>query len=138
MYHRLLFIGLAIIIIIAFLLFQLLMQTDLSKPSKPLPLPCSYGRKSMIELFANPRPLSDENKELSQWQQIYNNARTSYLNNLIRADYIQMYPWMASNPNGATSYNNRLFIQSSDPVKYNTHPLDYYDYGELTYIGNPL
>lgn len=66
-------------------------------------------------------------------------ARSTYLTELIKQDYIQSYPWMASNPGGATSYNKALFLQSSsNPGVYERRPLSYYDFGEITYIGNPL
>lgn len=66
-------------------------------------------------------------------------ARNAYLTEFIKQDYIQSYPWMASNPGGATSYNKALFQQrSSNPGIYERKPLSYYDFGEITYIGNPL
>lgn len=66
-------------------------------------------------------------------------TRSAYLTELINHDYIQSYPWMASNPGGATSYNKALFQQhSSNPGIYERIPLSYYDFGEITYIGNPL
>ena len=67
-----------------------------------------------------------------------NPVRDAYLTELIKSDYIQSYPWMANNPNGATSYNMPLFQQSSKPPIFERHPLTYYDFGEITYIGNPL
>jgi hypothetical protein len=71
--------------------------------------------------------------------QLYKNAKTrQYLNDLIKADYIQSYPWFANNPNGATTYNRRLFNQSNDEEEITTNAQNYYDFGEITYIGNPL
>jgi hypothetical protein len=71
--------------------------------------------------------------------QLYKNVRTrAYLNDLIKADYAQSYPWFANNPNGATTYNYRLFNQSNDVEPIETQNQNYYDFGEITYIGNPL
>ena len=71
--------------------------------------------------------------------QLYKDIKTrAYLNDLIKADYIQSYPWFASNPNGATTYNFRLFNQSNDEEQIETQTQNYYDFGEITYIGNPL
>ena len=71
--------------------------------------------------------------------QLYTNVKTrAYLNDLIKADYAQSYPWFASNPNGATTYNMRLFNQSNDEEQIETQNQNYYDFGEITYIGNPL
>jgi len=71
--------------------------------------------------------------------QLYANVKTrAYLNDLIKADYIQAYPWFANNPNGATTYNYRLFNQSNDTEQIETQNQNYYDFGEITYIGNPL
>lgn len=71
--------------------------------------------------------------------QLYKDIKNrAYLNNLIKADYIQSYPWFASNPNGATTYNMRLFNQSNDEEQIETQNQNYYDFGEITYIGNPL
>jgi hypothetical protein len=71
--------------------------------------------------------------------QLYTNVKTrAYLNDLIKADYIQSYPWFVSNPNGATTYNKRLFNQSNDEEQIETQNQNYYDFGEITYIGNPL
>lgn len=71
--------------------------------------------------------------------QLYTNGKTkTYLNNLIAADYIQSYPWFASNPNGNTTYNMRLFNQSNDTEQIEAQSQNYYDFGEITYIGNPL
>lgn len=71
--------------------------------------------------------------------QLYANVKTrAYLNDLIKADYIQSYPWFANNPNGATTYNYRLFNQSNDVEQIETQNQNYYDFGEITYIGNPL
>jgi hypothetical protein len=71
--------------------------------------------------------------------QLYTNVKTrAYLNDLIKADYAQSYPWFASNPNGATTYNFRLFNQSNDIEQIETQNQNYYDFGEITYIGNPL
>jgi hypothetical protein len=71
--------------------------------------------------------------------QLYKDIKTrAYLNDLIKADYAQSYPWFASNPNGATTYNFRLFNQSNDEEQIETQNQNYYDFGEITYIGNPL
>jgi len=71
--------------------------------------------------------------------QLYTNVKTrAYLNDLIKADYIQSYPWFANNPNGATTYNKRLFDQSNDDEQIESQNQNYYDFGEITYIGNPL
>lgn len=71
--------------------------------------------------------------------QLYTNVKTrAYLNDLIKADYIQSYPWFANNPNGNTSYNTRLFNASNDVEQIETQNQNYYDFGEITYIGNPL
>ncbi len=71
--------------------------------------------------------------------QLYAKVKSrAYLNDLIRADYIQSYPWFASNPNGATTYNKRLFDQSNDNEQIETQTQNYYDFGEITYIGNQL
>ena len=71
--------------------------------------------------------------------QLYANVKTrAYLNELIKADYIQSYPWFANNPNGATTYNKRLFDQSNDNEQIEPQTQNYYDFGEITYIGNPL
>lgn len=71
--------------------------------------------------------------------QQYKDIKTrAYLNDLIKADYAQSYPWFASNPNGATTYNFRLFNQSNDEEQIETQNQNYYDFGEITYIGNPL
>ena len=71
--------------------------------------------------------------------QQYKDIKTrAYLNDLIKADYAQSYPWFASNPNGATTYNFRLFNQSNDEEQIETQTQNYYDFGEITYIGNPL
>lgn len=70
---------------------------------------------------------------------LYNNIKTrQYLNDLIKADYIQSYPWFANNPNGATSYNMSLFKQSNNTEEIETQTQNYYDFGEITYIGNPV
>ena len=76
--------------------------------------------------------------EMNDWFQKEQLARSAYMNKLIREDYIQSYPWMASNPGGATSFNNALFNQSSQQQIYKRQPQTYYDFGEITYIGNPL
>lgn len=75
----------------------------------------------------------------SQKSGFTDSSRDAYLTELIKQDYIQTYPWMASNPGGATSYNMALFQQqSSNPGNFERRPLSYYDFGEITYIGNPL
>lgn len=71
--------------------------------------------------------------------QLYANVKTrAYLTDLIKADYIQSYPWFANNPGGNTTYNYRLFNQSNDAEQIETQNQNYYDFGEITYIGNPL
>lgn len=86
--------------------------------------------------------LSDEGFEaqieMNEWLQEEKLARAEYLNSLIRADYTQSYPWMAGNPGGSTSFNKALFNQSSQQQIYTRRPQTYYDFGEITYIGNPL
>ena len=68
-----------------------------------------------------------------EWFNEYHEARIGYLNDFIKADYIQSYPWMASHPNQLTTAAKPEIIGN---LVY--RPLNYYDYGEITYIGNPL
>jgi hypothetical protein len=71
--------------------------------------------------------------------QLYKDVKNrKYLNDLIKADYIQSYPWFANNPNGNTSYNRPLFNMSNDEEEITTRSQNYYDFGEITYVGNPL
>lgn len=88
------------------------------------------------------RPMQTVYKEAETQKllgQLYKDIKTrAYLNDLIKADYAQSYPWFASNPNGATTYNMRLFNQSNDEEQIETQNQNYYDFGEITYIGNPL
>ena len=72
-------------------------------------------------------------KKLEKWLDEYHTSRLSYLNDFIKADYIQSYPWMASHPNQLTTVAKPEIIGN---IVY--RPLNYYDYGEITYIGNPL
>lgn len=91
------------------------------------------------EGFQQQREVYKEVETQNLLGQLYTNVKTrEYLNDLIKADYAQSYPWFASNPNGATTYNMRLFNQSNDEEQIETQNQNYYDFGEITYIGNPL
>lgn len=91
------------------------------------------------EGFQQQREVYKEAETQKLLGQLYANVKTrAYLNDLIKADYIQSYPWFANNPNGATTYNMRLFDQSNDEEQIETQNQNYYDFGEITYIGNPL
>ena len=91
------------------------------------------------EGFQQQREVYKEAETQKLLGQLYTNVKTrAYLNDLIKADYAQSYPWFASNPNGATTYNMRLFNQSNDEEQIETQNQNYYDFGEITYIGNPL
>ncbi len=75
---------------------------------------------------------------IKDWFSDDKTIRDKYLDKLIYSDNIQSYPWMAANPGGATSFNNSLFRKSSLMPKFEEKPLTYYDFSEITYIGNPL
>jgi hypothetical protein len=99
--------------------------------------------RSSIEVYDKSTPHGtnegfESQIEMNGWFQDEKLARSEYLNKLMRDDYIQSYPWMASNPGGATSFNNALFNQASQQQIYIRRPQTYYDFGEITYIGNPL
>ena len=89
------------------------------------------GCKRILDPTVQEPFISPEKTE--QWFNDYHKARMAYLNDFIKADYIQSYPWMAAHPNELTTAAKPEIIGN---LVY--RPMDYYDYGEITYIGNSL
>ena len=85
----------------------------------------------ITQRFENPY-----NPEMLNW--IKNNKKRQYLLNELKQDKTQVYPWMANNPDGSTTYNKRLMNSTQSRPAMEKREQTYYDFGEITYIGNPL